>query len=97
MVVINRAMNMSEKLIFLGQGLKNIGSLTGVGPVEIINPELMNTLAELMSSIEEMAAESFEENIVQVIRVINEEVRMILQRSSSIIVNNVIDLYSRVI
>ena len=94
MVVIDRSMNMSEKLIFLGQGLKNIGSMTGVGPVENINPELMNTITELMSSIEEMAAE---ENIVQAIRLLNEEVRVILQRSSSIIVNNVIDLYSRVI
>ena len=93
MVVIDRGMNMSEKLIFLGQGLQNI-SMTSFGPGETIRyPEL----EELMNSIEEMAAESYEENIVQVIRVLNEEVRIILERCSSTIVNNVINLYSRVI
>ena len=94
MVVINPTMNMAEKLIFLGQGLQNI-SMTSVGAIETVirYPELII----MMNYIERIAAESCEENIVQAIRLLNEEVRIILQRSCTSIVNNVIDLYYRVI
>ena len=92
MVVIEPVMNMSERLIFLGRGLQNIGAMNNFEPIENTNnipPELIN----MMNSIERMA----EENIVQEIRVLHQGLRIILQRSCNTIVNNVIDLYSRVI
>ena len=96
MVVIEPPMNMSQKLIFLGRGLQNIGAMTNVGPIENNTnryPELIN----MMNSIERRMAEEFEESIVQEIRSLNIGILILVQRSCSTIVNSVIDLYSRVI
>jgi len=86
MVVIEPLMNMSERLIFLGRGLTN------VGPIENVN--IPDELIDMMNSIERMAAEE----LVQEIRSLNLELRIALQRNcNSNILNNVINLYSRAI
>jgi hypothetical protein len=89
MVVIEPLMNMSERLIFLGRGLQN---MSNVGPIENIN--IPDELIDMMNSIERMAAEE----LVQEIRSLNLQLRIVLQRNcNSNILNNLINLYSRAI